>query len=316
MEAPITRNRQEVVNITIGALTGVLALLAYLFIGSRNETLEVQKLLTTKVEQFALTQGKLDSISGVLDKKIVEVRQLGGSVTELERIKRQLETDKKKLRYDLSFSVQKYNLKIRDYTNFLALNEVDLRKLRDENGSLRNRTRALEEEKQTILSENEGLKNEKAALAQSVFEYSLQNADLQNKVTLASAIKAVNVEVTALAVNGKERQGGQYKASRIDRLRIAFILPSNPVAAEKEIDIYARILDPNGAVISESGVGGIVWFDGHEIGYSTRQTVLFENNDQRVDLFFRRDAAYRPGTYSVELYSDGFKIGDGRFTVK
>ncbi|UHG94260.1 hypothetical protein [Spirosoma oryzicola] len=316
MEVEATSKKQEVLNLTVGALAGILALLAYLFIGSRNETLEVQKLLTSKVEQFALTQNKLDSISTVLDKKIVEVRQLGGSVTELERIKRQLENDKKKLKYDLSFSVQKYTLKIKDYQNFLVLNEEDIRKLKDENGQLRNQARVLEEEKQTILSENEGLRSEKAALTQTVVDYSAQNADLKDKVTLASAMKAVNVKVNALASNGRERDGGSYKASRIDRLKISFIIPSNPVALKNNKDIYVRILDANGAVVSETGIGGVLWFEGREIGYSIRQSVPFENNDQQVDILFRRDTAYKPGNYSVELYSEGFRIGNGSFAVK
>lgn len=301
---------------TIGALVGVVALLAYLFMGSRNETLEVQKQLTTKVEQFATTQLKLDSISTVLDTKIVEVRQLGGSVVDLERIKRQLENDKKKLKSDLSFSMQQYDLKIRDYQAFLANNEVDIRKLKAENGSLRNRAEVLEQERQTILTENAGLKTEKAILAQTVVDYSEQNEDLRNKVSLASALKALNIEINALAANGRERQGGTYKASRIDRLLITFMLPSNPVAQRNNKDIYLRILDANGAVVSESGFGGTTWLDGREIGYSFRQTVPYENNDQQVNMFFRRDAPYAPGTYAVELYAEGFKIGDSRFIVK
>lgn len=316
MEAGVTTNRQGALNITIGALGGILALLAYLFIGSRNETLEVQKLLTTKVEQFAATKQKLDSISTVLDNKIVEVRRLGGSVAELQRIKRQLENDRKILKYDLAFSTQKYNLKIRDYQNFLALNEVDIRKLRTENGSLLSQARALEQEKLTILSENEGLKHEKAALAQTVVTYSILNADLKDKVQLASTMKAVNVDVIALAANGKERRGGTYKASRIDRLKISFILPSNPIARPADKDIYVRILDANGAVLSESGIGGVLWYEGAEIGYSTRQTIAFDNNDQRVDVLFGREAPYKPGTYTVELYTEGYKIGNARFQVK
>ena len=316
MESQATNDNQGALSMAVGALIGILALLLYLFLGSRNETLEVQKLLTSKVEQFASTQVKLDSISTVLDEKIVEVRKLGGNVMELERIKRQLANDKKKLKYDLTFSIQKYSLKIRDYRNFLALHETDVLKLKDENGSLRSRTRALEAEKETILSENEGLKHEKAELAQTVTDYSLQNADLANKVTLASAMKAVNVEAIAMAANGKERRGSVYKASRIDHLKITFIMPSNPVAAMNNKDIYLRLLDPNGAVVTESGIGGILLFEGHEIGYSIRQTVPFENNDQRVDLFFRREGAYKPGIYTVELYAEGLRIGGGHFDIK
>ncbi|MFD2572969.1 hypothetical protein ACFSUS_20165 [Spirosoma soli] len=301
---------------TIGALLGITALLAYLFMDSRNEALEIQKMLTAKVEQFASTRSKLDSISKVLDQKIVEVRRLGGSVNELQQIKRQLENDKRKLRSDLSFSVQQYNLKIRDYQSFLVRNEVDLRKLRDENGLLRNQTRSLEEEKLSVLSENEGLKTERAALARTLADYSLQNAELQNKVTLASAMKAVGVQVIAISEGGKERRGGSYRASRIDRLKISFIMPSNPVAVKNDKDIYLRILDANGAVVGESGVGGVMSFEGREIGYSIRQTVPFENNDQEVTIFFRKESTYKPGAYTVEIYAEGFQIGDGRFEVK
>ncbi|MEZ0485079.1 hypothetical protein [Fibrella aquatica] len=316
MEAEATNPRQEMLKLAVGALAGVLALLAYLFMGSRNETLEVQKLLTSKVEQFASTQIKLDSISKVLDQKLVEVRQLGGNVTELERIKRQLESDKKRLKSDFTFSIQQYDLKIRDYKNFLTTNDADLRKLRAENGSLLSRTRTLEEEKQHMLTENEGLKFEKAALVRAVVDYSLQNADLQSKVTLASAMKAVGVEVAALATNGKERRTGPYKASRIDRLKIDFVLLANPVSQKGDKDVYVRILDPRGAVVSESGVGGVLMIDGRELGYSIRHTVSYANNDQQVELLYRRENAYKPGSYTVELYAEGFKIGAGRFDVK
>ncbi|RIV27568.1 hypothetical protein DYU11_04485 [Fibrisoma montanum] len=311
-----TTAKQGLVTMAIAALVGVTTLLAYLFMDSRNEALEVQKLLAVKVEQFASTQQKLDSISTVLDQKLVEVRRLGGNVAALEQIKWQLENDRRKLKSDLTFSIQQYNLKIKDYRNFLAQSESDLQKLRDENGLLRNRTRALEEEKQNVLSENEGLKTERAALTQTLADYSLQNAELKNQVTIASAMKAVNVQVIALAANGKERRGGSYKASRIDRLKVSFIMPANPVAVKNDKDIYIRILDANGAVVSESGVGGVIPFEGREIGYTIRQAVPFENNDQEVNILFRKESAYKPGVYTVEIYAEGFRIGDGRFDVK
>ncbi|GAA4404632.1 hypothetical protein GCM10023187_22250 [Nibrella viscosa] len=312
----VTGNKQGNLNMTIGALIGVVALLGYLFIGSRNETLEVQKLLTTKVEQLAATQVSLDSLSIVLDQKMAEVRQLGGNVTRLEQIRRQLETDKQKLKYDLDFSVLRYRHKISEYRDFLTQNEVDIRQLRRENGSLLSRARTLEQEKQLILNENEGLRQEKEALSKTVVAYSRQNADLTSKVTLASAMKAVNVEVLAVAGNGKERSGGSYKASRIDRLKIAFVIPANPLAVKNTKDIYVRILDPNGAVVSDNGIGGITWYEGREIGYSTRQAVPFENNDQRIDILFWKDSPYKSGSYTVELYAEGFQIGNGRFDVK
>lgn len=319
METTQSNNNNGLLKVIIGVMVGVLALLGYLFMGARNETLELQKSLTSKVEQLSSTQIKLDSISKSLDEKILEVQSLGGSVAELEAVKAQLENDKKKLKTDLSFSVQKYESKIKDYETFLATKDDDIRKLKEENGMLVAKTQTLETEKQQVIVENTSLKTEKEALSttltQTVDDFTAKNNDLKRQVTLASAMKAINVQVTALSSKGKERDGGEYKAKRIDQLKVAFIMPSNPVAAQNNKDIYVRVLDANGAVV-ENGNGGIVQADGKEIGYSFKQSVPFENNDQRVDIVSGKGANYTKGKYSVELYSEGFKIGKGAFEVK
>ncbi len=311
-----SNNNQGVFKIAIGVLIGVVALLSYLFMGARNETFELQQSITSKVEQLSSTQIKLDSISIVLNEKIAEIQKLGGNVTELENVKAQLESDKKKLKSDFNFSVQKYDAKIKEYENFLVVKDEDIRKLQEENGTLLARTKTLEEEKQQVLTENTGLKTEKATLVQTVSEYTSQNDDLKRKVTLASAMKAINVQVAALASNGKVREGGLYKASKINKLKISFIMPSNPVAEKNNKEIFVRILDQNGAVVSEDGSAGTVSNDGKEIGYSFKQSVPFENNDQKVDIIYGKSAPYQSGKYSIELYSEGFKIGNGSFQVK
>ncbi|MER0438476.1 hypothetical protein [Emticicia sp. W12TSBA100-4] len=308
-------NNNGLLKVIIGVMVGVLALLGYLFMGARNETLELQKSLTSKVEQLSSTQIKLDSISKSLDEKILEVQSLGGNVAELEAVKAQLENDKKKLKTDLTFSVQKYESKIKDYETFLATKDDDIRKLKEENGMLVAKTQTLENEKQQVIVENASLKTEKEVLSTTLADVNTKNSDLSRQVTLASAMKAINVQVTALSSKGKERDGGAYKARRIDQLKVSFIMPSNPVAAQNNKDIYVRVLDANGAVV-ENGNGGIVQADGKEIGYSFKQSVPFENNDQRVDLVSGKGANYTKGKYSVELYSEGFKIGKGAFEVK
>jgi predicted nucleic acid-binding Zn-ribbon protein len=319
METTQSNNNNGLLKVIIGVMAGVLALLGYLFMGARNETLELQKSLTSKVEQLSSTQIKLDSISKSLDEKILEVQSLGGSIAELEAVKAQLENDKKKLKTDLSFSVQKYESKIKDYETFLVAKDDDIRKLKAENGMLVTKTQTLEAEKQQVIVENTALKTEKeelsTTLTKTVDDFTTKNNDLKRQVTLASAMKAINVQVTALSSKGKERDGGEYKAKRIDQLKVAFIMPSNPVAAQNNKDIYVRVLDTNGAVV-ENGNGGIVQVDGKEIGYSFRKSVPFENNDQRVDLVSGKGTNYTKGKYNVELYSEGFKIGVGAFEVK
>ncbi|MES2517699.1 MAG: hypothetical protein V4585_06305 [Bacteroidota bacterium] len=311
-----SKNNQGIFKVAIGVLIGVVALLSYLFMGARNETFELQKSLTTKVEELSSTQIKLDSISKVLDVKIAEVKQLGGNVKELVAVKAQLEDDKKKLKSDFNFSVQKYDAKIKEYETFLVAKDDDILKLKAENGTLLARTKTLEEEKQQVMTENSGLKTDKESLSQTVASYTAQNDDLKRKVTLATAMKAINVQVAAVASNGKLREGGLYKSSKIDRLKISFIMPSNPVAEKNTKDIFVRILDQNGAVVSEDNNAGTLQFEGKEVGFSLKQGIPFENNDQKVDILYGKGSIYKAGKYSIELYSEGFKIGNGAFEVK
>jgi hypothetical protein len=312
-----TPNRNKGIRpVAVGVLVGVASLLVYLFVGAQNETRDLQEAVTTQVEQLAHTQTQLDSLSGVLDGRIADVRRLGGSVATLEKVKARLEADKKRLTYDLRFSVRTYDRHIHQYEAFLASRDADLRLIRDENNTLSDRAHTLEEEREQVLSENAGLRYDRDELSRTVATYSAQNDDLKRKITLASAMKAVDVEVRSLMENGRERQGGTYRASRTDRLKILFTLASNPLAVKNTKDVYLRVLDPTGSVLSDDRVGGTMNYDGISIGYSLRQPVSFENNDQRVELLYQRTTPYRPGTYTVELYAEGFRIGQGQFMLK
>lgn len=315
MQAPQFTAHRTLLSMILGVLVGVISLIFYLFLGAKNDSLEVHRLLTDKAEQFAAAQVQLDSLSLVLDEKIAEVRRLGGDVEKLERIKRQLETDKRKLRYDLTFTSHHYALKISDYQKTLGLNESYLNRLKGEKGALQARTQSLEKEKHSILLENEGLKREKVALAQAVTKYSVENAELEQKINQAAVLKASEIRVSAIAPNGKERHATPLKGSRIDQLRIAFTLMANPLARQGEKDVYVRLLDPNGAVLRENG-GGVLWIDGREIGYSVRHTLVYENGDLPAEVLFRREMKYNLGTYAVELYAEEFLIGTGEFRVR
>jgi predicted nuclease with TOPRIM domain len=307
---------QGILKVSFGVLIGILALLGYLFMGARNDTFELQKSLTEKVEQLSATQIKLDSISKVLDEKIAKINKLGGNIVELKRIKAQLENDKKLLKSDLNFSVQKYNTKIKDYENFLTVKDREFNNLKEENTQLKARTELLEQEKIEVLTENSNLKSDKETLSQTVAEYSAENYNLQRQVTLASSMKAINVQIAALSSSGKAREGNAFKSSRINRLRISFIMPSNPIAVKNRKDIYVRLLDANGGVVSDNANGGVLEYEGSELGYTIRQGVVFENNDQKVDIIYAQTAPYAPGKYEIEIYCEGFKIGKGGFEVK
>ena len=285
--------------------------LVYFIYHEKQENLAKDEIITAKTEEVLSIKTKLDSISTELDIKIAEIQKLGGSVDSLVALKAQLEKDKKELKNASTYSAASYNQKIKNYESVLSEKDGEIARLKQELGIA---TTKNEELNQKVT----GLESEKQLLADSVSTYSAQNKELAEKVTLASALHAENVSVNAVSSKGKEREGGQYKAKRIDKLRVNFKLAENAVAKQNEKDIYLRVLDPDGAVLSDMATGsGSFMFNGKELIYSSKQTVSFTNTGQSVDIFYGRGGIpMKDGKYVIELYSEGFKIGQGDFTVR
>lgn len=285
--------------------------LVYFIYHEKQENLVKDKIITAKTEEVLFIKTKLDSISVELDIKIAEIQKLGGSVDSLMAMKAQLEKDKRELKNANTYSAANYNKKIRSYESILSEKDGEIARLRQELG--------IAESKNEELSQKvTGLESERQQLSDSVVNYSVQNRELTEKVNIASALRAENLTVNAVSSKGKERQGGKYKAKRIDRLRVNFKLGENAVAKQNEKEFFLRILDPEGAVLSDMATGsGSFMFNGKELIYSSKQSMNFDNSGQSVDIFYGRGGIpLKDGKYSIEVYSEGFKIGQGDFTVK
>lgn len=297
----------------------ITGLLGYLLFDSKtkNESQEVQ--INQRVEELSTTRTSLDSISSQLDAKISEIQSLGGKVEELEAAKVQLLQDFAQLKKTNGFSKKAFDAKIAEYVNLLAAKDVELEQLKKENGILTEKNQTLTKENSTLNTQNKTLSSEKAGLADSVDNYNRRNRILAAQVTRASALHAQFVQALAISDRGKERDGGVYRASKLDKIKVVFQLSPNNIAKQDSKLIYLRLLDPDGATISDGALGsGTFTMFGKETTYTTKKEIQFTNTGQGVEMIYGRggNIEYRAGHYAIELYSEGFKIGEGSFEVK
>ena len=293
------------------------ALFGFLYFNARQEVDSKNVDISTKTKELLLTNTKLDSISTQLDAKIAEVTALGGQVADLEALKAQLEKDKRNLVNSKSVSIRDFENKIKGYEAALTAKDVEIAKLRQENAQLTTEVKTLGNENTTLKTDVSSLKTDKQALADSVYATTVKNKALAEKVTLAAALKAMNVTVNAINSRGKERDGGEYKAKRVEKVKISFKLLENPLTKQENKVIYLRMLDPQGNCISDMATGsGAFMFGGKEMVYTAKQTVSYDNSGQNVDFIYSRGSSYAKGKYAIELFSEGFSIGRGTFDVK
>lgn len=311
------QKKQSTAWAVVAILAVAVAVLGFLFFQQRAEIADQEATVMEKVREVASTRTKLDSISTVLNMKIAEVEKLGGDVEELNRMKVQLEADKVALSRSSKVETGKYLTKIKQYETFLAEKDTEIAKLREENQLLASSNDSLNVQVGSLQTERQTLVQRQTELADSVTTYTAQNKELSEKVNRAAALKAQNFKVLAVTSKGKTRDDDAYKAKRVDKIKMVFDLPENPLTRQETKDIYVRVLDPNGAVLADDATGsGEFEVNGQETKFSTRESVAYLNNNQKVEVTYDNTAQFRPGKYSVELYAEGYRIGGGNFVIR
>ena len=300
--------------------------LGYMLFQSKDTVANQQEVISTKVMELAQTRTKLDSISKELDSQIAEVQKLGGDVTELQKAKVELEQDKKDIQSKSASQVasvrSKYEGKIRNYEALLASKETELVKLREENGVLANENQSLKSETTTLRSEKEGIvksaEETKANATKKVEEESVKNKVLSEKVAKAAALRTEFVKIIGINDRGKESEEKKYKAKKLAKIKVVFQLAKNDLTEKERKTVFIRVLDPDGSTIFDASTGsGNFTFNGQELAYTTRGDLNYDNENLYIEMVYNRGGTpYREGQYKVELYAEGFKIGEGGFEVK
>jgi hypothetical protein len=311
------RNNSSVVKAGLIIALALAAVFGYLYFKERQKSDDKIVEVSQVNRDLMLANTKLDSIGTQLDSRIAEIAALGGQVDELQALKAQLDKDKRNLIYSKNVSLKDYQDKIAGYETVLAQKDIEIAKLKEANIILTNENETLITQKTELIETNTALENTKAVLSDSVYSISVKNAELSEKVSLASALRPMNYAISAINSRGKERDGSEFKARRVEKIKIAFKLAENPLSKKENKTIYLRLLDTSGNVISDMATGsGTFSFAGKETVYTTKQNIMFSNDGQTVDFIYDRGAGYEAGSYTAVLFSDGYRIGQTSFDIK
>jgi len=308
-------NSSKIALIVLAVLTAVLGVL---YFRSYQLTQVQATTIEEKATELANTRTQLDSISTQLDAKIAEIKSLGGQVSDLEALKAQLEQDKESLKKANHATVASFEAKIKEYNSVLAQKDIEITELKKQNGILTENNKVLTTQNENLNSENTGLKSQNKTLSDTLSDYTAKNKELARKVSIAAALKAQGLRFASIKANGKESEKARFNGKKLEKLKISFNLAPNPITKLENKTIIVRILDGEGAIVSDnaSGSGKFVQ-DGKEMVFTTKQNVTYTNDNQVVDVVYSRGGVvYKPGKYSVELYAEGFKVGSGNFEVK
>ena len=105
------------------------------------------------------------------------------------------------------------------------------------------------------------------------------------------------------------------KAKQVQKFRTKFVLAENRVIDNGAIDIYVRVLGPDGDVMKSTNKESFKTASGDLI-YTIKQTVEYTNSDTPVDISFGKGGSFEKGKYNVEIYHAGAVIGKSVIELK
>jgi hypothetical protein len=170
---------------------------------------------------------------------------------------------------------------------------------------------------QTLIAEKAEVKMELSNQKEENQQLNDFNEELAKKVEIGSKLKALDLVSVGQRVKNSTVHRETDRAKRVDKIKTCFTIDKNEVAKPGKKDIYLRIVDPNGEVLSFGQTEEYMFtYEDKEGLYSRKEEMMYENEELDMCLYW--DVLKEPieGTYIVEVYAEGYLIGTTDFELK
>jgi len=173
----------------------------------------------------------------------------------------------------------------------------------------------LKKQNTTLATERDTLKTNLATVSQKATDLEQKNQELDTKVKVASAIKVATADVVAYKVKNSGKESDVTKAKQAQKIKINFTVASNAVAEKGLHDVYVRIIDPTGNLITQTD-SGTFNADSQDLQYTYKTSIDFRDDGSGYTIDWINPSPFQKGTYTVLLYADGFTMGKTSITLK
>jgi regulator of replication initiation timing len=303
--------KKDYKNLVIGLLAaGFLGTWGYL-LWNNNKQEQVQTQQQAQISKVTDEKGqlqknfddalvRLDSLTGTNNKLTSQVNEGNGQIAKLKKnirglLNKQHLTDaEKKKAEDL------------------------IKELNDKIGNLEQQVAQLTQDNQQLTANNTQLTTDKQALTTDLATTTTAKQNLEKQVDVASTLNASNITITPMHEKKDGKDKATTTAKRVNKLVIGFDV-SNRIAQTGQTDVYVSITGPDGKPISVPALGSGTFTtrdEGDKI-FTAKVPVDFEaGKTKAVQFAWKQNSEFVKGDYKIEIYHNGFKIGEGVQTLK
>src|SRR5580693_6553439 len=296
--------RKDFKNLVIGILAaGFLGTWGYL-LWNNNKQEQVQQTQQTQIAKVTDEKGqlqknfddalvRLDSLTGTNNKLTSQVNEGNGKISDLKK-------------------------QIRGILNKEKITVAEKKKAEDLIKELNDHIGALEQQVAQLTQDNQQLNADKTQLTTDLATTTTAKQSLEKEVDVASTLNASNITITPMHEKSDGKDKETTTAKRVNKLVIGFDV-ANRIAQTGQIDVYVCITGPDGKPISVPALGSGTFTtreEGDKI-FTAKVPVDFEaGKTKAVQFAWKQNSIFAKGDYKIEIYHNGFKIGEGTQTLK
>jgi predicted nucleic acid-binding Zn-ribbon protein len=302
---PVKNNNTK--NIIIGILAaGLLGTWGYLLWDKNKSTdkisaqqTQISSLDSSKTEiqmEFDNALARLDSVTGANN-------DLQGQLADRQKDIEAKKAEIRKILNDKNASQSQ-----------LAKAKTMIGELNDKINTLQAEVTRLTGENQELTTANTTLKQEKSDLEQNLVVTKTEKESLEKTVDVGSTFSASNIQVVPVNEKKSGKEKNTTTAKRVDKLVVSFDV-ENRIAKSGPADMYLIVTAPDGKVISEGPTVLNTRTDGDKT-FTAKIPVNYEQGTRKSVQFPIQQNEFSTGDYKVEIYHNGFKIGEGVRSLK
>jgi predicted nucleic acid-binding Zn-ribbon protein len=305
--------KKDFKNLIIGLLAaGFLGTWGYLLYNNNKNEQTHQ----TDQSQIAKVTDEKGQIQKNFDDALVRLDSLTGNNNKLQTQLTSANSDIAKKKAEIR------NILRKDHATAAELNKAKelISELNNKISDLEKQVQDLTNQNTQLTAEKTQLTQDKEKLTQDLQTTTTEKQDLAKKVDVASTLNATNIAITPYhdRKNGKEKI--TTTAKRVDKLVISFDV-NNRIAQSGQTDVYVCITGPDGKQITDQALGSGT-FTSREDGdkpYTAKVPVDIEaGKTKSVQFAWKQQSGsdFLKGVYKIEIYHNGFKIGEGTRELK
>lgn len=321
----MSTNTSNFKNLAIGAIVILLGLCG--FLGYKYAQLKTEN--TNKYEEILQLQKAQAELDGEYQTALSSLENMKNDNQELNNLiesqKSELKSQKSKIsnliwtKRELDKAQKEIeNLSIQTAQYVAEINRIKKRnaELESENTALVAQNETLNTSLQSERSISSELQQTKTRLMTQNQSLSSSNEELSEKVDIASAIKinAINFAGGSIEEDGSFKSRKREK--RMEAFQTCFKTETNIVTPEGEETFMVRIINENGETLSDDENAVLTnKLTGELTRYSASGKMMYQNEDSEGCINWTPPFEIQKGSYTVEVYNKGFRVGSGAFKL-